>query len=57
MGRKFKERSRDVKREKKKWSGKTEEKKVICRKKATDTQSVSQSLQSPEQIEAGCVAN
>ena len=42
---------------KKKWSGKTEGKKVICRKKATDAQRVSWSLQSPEQNEAVRVAN
>ena len=56
-GGRIKKRSRDVKRNKNKWSGKTEGKKVICRKKATDARRVSRSLQSPEQNEAVRVAN
>ena len=56
-GERILKRSRDIKRKKKQWSGKTEGKKEICHKKATNARRVSQSLQSPEQKEAGCVAN
>ena len=41
-------RSRDVRKKKNKWSGKTEEKKVMRRKKATEAQRVSRARQTPE---------
>ena len=50
-------RSLDVKRKNKKWIGKTEAEKVICRKKVMEAQRVSRSLHSPKQNEAVCVTN